>query len=49
MKTSTVAATALGLDPQWLRSPEGIAFLTGSVSRVSFWLLEAFPILGQIG
>ncbi len=27
----------------------GIAFLTGSVSRVSFWLLEAFPILGQIG
>ena len=27
----------------------GIAFLTGSVSRVSFWLLEAFPVLGQIG
>jgi cytochrome c-type biogenesis protein len=27
----------------------GVAFLTGSVSRVSFWLLEAFPVLGQIG
>ena len=27
----------------------GIAFLTGSVSLVSFWLLEAFPALGRIG
>src|SRR5262249_23010611 len=27
----------------------GVAFLTGSVSRVSFWLLEAFPVLVQIG
>ncbi len=27
----------------------GIAFLTGSISRVSFWLLEVFPALGTIG
>jgi cytochrome c-type biogenesis protein len=27
----------------------GIAFLTGSLSQVSFWLLEAFPALGRIG
>jgi cytochrome c-type biogenesis protein len=27
----------------------GIAFLTGFVSEVSYWLLEAFPLLGQIG
>ncbi|MCX7311587.1 MAG: cytochrome c biogenesis protein CcdA [Hyphomicrobiales bacterium] len=27
----------------------GIAFLTGFVSRASFWLLEAFPALGSIG
>jgi cytochrome c-type biogenesis protein len=27
----------------------GIAFLTGAISNVSFWLLEAFPILGKIG
>ena len=27
----------------------GIAFLTGSITTVSFWLLEAFPILGKIG
>ncbi|MGE0564608.1 MAG: cytochrome c biogenesis CcdA family protein [Pseudolabrys sp.] len=27
----------------------GIAFLTGTISDVSFWLLEAFPILGKIG
>jgi cytochrome c-type biogenesis protein len=27
----------------------GIAFLTGFVTRASFWLLEAFPGLGQIG
>jgi len=27
----------------------GIAFLTGFVSEASFWLLEAFPVLGQIG
>jgi cytochrome c-type biogenesis protein len=27
----------------------GIAFLTGFVSQASFWLLEAFPVLGKIG
>jgi cytochrome c-type biogenesis protein len=27
----------------------GIAFLTGSLSQVSVWLLEAFPSLGKIG
>lgn len=27
----------------------GIAFLTGSLSQFSFWLLETFPALGQIG
>jgi cytochrome c-type biogenesis protein len=27
----------------------GIAFLTGSISDVSIWLLETFPILGRIG
>jgi len=27
----------------------GIAFLTGGVSFVSFWLLEMFPALGTIG
>lgn len=27
----------------------GIAFLTGSINRFSFWLLETFPALGQIG
>ncbi len=27
----------------------GIAFLTGFVSEASYWLLEAFPALGQIG
>ena len=27
----------------------GIAFLTGFVSQASFWLLEAFPALGNIG
>jgi len=27
----------------------GIAFLTGFVSQASFWLLEAFPFLGEIG
>jgi cytochrome c-type biogenesis protein len=27
----------------------GIAFLTGFVTQVSFWLLEAFPALGRIG
>lgn len=27
----------------------GIAFLTGTVTTASFWLLEAFPILGKIG
>ncbi|MBV9954291.1 MAG: sulfite exporter TauE/SafE family protein [Pseudolabrys sp.] len=27
----------------------GVAFLTGSIATVSFWLLEAFPILGRIG
>lgn len=27
----------------------GIAFLTGSINQFSFWLLETFPALGQIG
>jgi cytochrome c-type biogenesis protein len=27
----------------------GIAFLTGSINQMSFWLLEAFPVLGRIG
>jgi cytochrome c-type biogenesis protein len=27
----------------------GVAFLTGFVSQASFWLLEAFPALGNIG
>src|SRR5262245_4060775 len=27
----------------------GIAFLTGSITDASFWLLETFPILGRIG
>jgi len=27
----------------------GIAFLTGSVTSFSFWLLETFPALGRIG
>lgn len=27
----------------------GIGFLTGMVSRASFWLLELFPALGKIG
>jgi cytochrome c-type biogenesis protein len=27
----------------------GVAFLTGSINNFSFWLLEAFPILGRIG
>jgi cytochrome c-type biogenesis protein len=27
----------------------GIAFLTGSISTVSIWLLEIFPALGKIG
>ena len=27
----------------------GIAFLTGSINTMSFWLLEFFPVLGKIG
>ena len=27
----------------------GVAFLTGSVTQASFWLLETFPVLGKIG
>jgi cytochrome c-type biogenesis protein len=27
----------------------GIAFLTGSISSASFWLLETFPVLQQLG
>jgi cytochrome c-type biogenesis protein len=27
----------------------GIAFLTGAVSEFSYWLLDTFPMLGQIG
>jgi cytochrome c-type biogenesis protein len=27
----------------------GIAFLTGAVGQFSYWLLDTFPMLGQIG
>lgn len=27
----------------------GVLFLTGDMSRFSFWLLETFPVLGKIG
>lgn len=27
----------------------GIAFLTGGIERVSFWLIETFPILSKLG
>jgi len=27
----------------------GIAFLTGTITTMSYWLLEAFPVLGRIG
>ncbi len=27
----------------------GLAFLTGQMSTVAFWLLETFPVLGTIG
>jgi len=27
----------------------GVAFLTGTVGQVSYWLLEVFPVLGKIG
>jgi cytochrome c-type biogenesis protein len=27
----------------------GIAFLTGTISQASFWLLDTFPVLGKIG
>ncbi len=27
----------------------GIAFLTGTVSQASYWLLDTFPVLGKIG
>jgi cytochrome c-type biogenesis protein len=27
----------------------GIAFLTGTITTASYWLLEAFPVLGRIG
>ena len=27
----------------------GLLFLTGEMSRLSFWLLEAFPALGRLG
>ncbi len=27
----------------------GIMFLTGGITTMSFWLLEAFPALGRIG
>jgi cytochrome c-type biogenesis protein len=33
----------------WLLVLTGVAFLTGSISWVSFWLLETFPALGRIG
>jgi cytochrome c-type biogenesis protein len=27
----------------------GIAFLTGWITNMSFWLLEMFPVLGRLG
>ena len=27
----------------------GLAFLTGGIERLSFWLIETFPVLSQIG
>jgi cytochrome c-type biogenesis protein len=27
----------------------GVAFLTGSITQMSFWLLETFPALGRLG
>jgi cytochrome c-type biogenesis protein len=27
----------------------GIAFLTGTITQMSVWLLETFPVLGKIG
>ena len=27
----------------------GLAFLTGKMSMLAFWLLETFPVLGSIG
>jgi cytochrome c-type biogenesis protein len=27
----------------------GIAFLTGAMSEMSYWLLDTFPALGKIG
>jgi cytochrome c-type biogenesis protein len=27
----------------------GIAFLTGAISEVSYWLLDTFPVIGKIG
>ena len=27
----------------------GVAFLSGGVANVSYWLLETFPVLGRIG
>lgn len=27
----------------------GIAFLTGAITTMSFWLLETFPVLGRLG
>jgi cytochrome c-type biogenesis protein len=27
----------------------GVLFLTGNFARISYWFLETFPALGQIG
>ena len=27
----------------------GVAFLTGAISEMSYWLLDTFPMLGKIG
>ena len=27
----------------------GVAFLTGSFTQLSFWLLETFPVLSRLG
>jgi cytochrome c-type biogenesis protein len=39
------------LKKQWADSLvlTGIAFLTGAISEVSYWLLDTFPMLGKIG
>jgi HAD superfamily hydrolase (TIGR01457 family) len=47
LDTDIAGAAALGWDSLLVLT--GIAFLTGFVSEASYWLLEAFPVLGRIG